>query len=115
MPSAVAAPGPRSSLAGLLIYRPGRDPLDFFSGLARTYGDIVGFRMNGEQMFLVSDPALIRDVLVTHNKNFHKGRGLERAKRVLGEGLLTSEGAADRKSTRLNSSHHRLSRMPSSA
>ena len=101
MPSAAAAPGPRSSLAGLLIYRPGRDPLDFFSGLARTYGDIVGFRMNGEQMFLVSDPALIRDVLVTHNKNFHKGRGLERAKRVLGEGLLTSEGAAHLRQRRL--------------
>ena len=101
MPSTAVAPGPRSSLAGLLIYRPGRDPLDFFSGLARTYGDIVGFRMNGEQMFLVSDPALIRDVLVTHNKNFHKGRGLERAKRVLGEGLLTSEGAAHLRQRRL--------------
>jgi cytochrome P450 len=31
-------------------------------------------------------------VLVTNHRNFHKGRGLERAKMLLGEGLLTSEG-----------------------
>jgi len=30
-------------------------------------------------------------VLVTHGRTFHKGRGLERAKMLLGEGLLTSE------------------------
>ena len=30
-------------------------------------------------------------MLVTHAHVFHKGRGLERAKRLLGEGLLTSE------------------------
>src|SRR5262249_33842260 len=30
-------------------------------------------------------------ILVTHNRNFIKGRGLERAKRLLGHGLLTSE------------------------
>jgi cytochrome P450 len=31
-------------------------------------------------------------VLVTNGRNFHKSRGLERAKRLLGNGLLTSEG-----------------------
>jgi cytochrome P450 len=31
-------------------------------------------------------------VLVTHNRKFMKGEGLQRAKRLLGEGLLTSEG-----------------------
>src|SRR5258708_17530736 len=100
MPAA-AAPGPRPSLVGSLIYRPGRDPLAFFTGLARTYGDIVAFRMGGEQLFLVNDPLLIRDVLVTHNRNFMKGRGLERSKRVLGEGLLTSEGAVHLRQRRL--------------
>ena len=37
-------------------------------------------------------PDDIRDVLVTHSKKFKKSRGLQMAKRVLGEGLLTSEG-----------------------
>jgi cytochrome P450 len=47
--------------------------------------------MGGEHLFIASDPAVIKDVLVTHNQNFHKSRGLERTKRLLGEGLLTSE------------------------
>lgn len=39
--------------------------------------------------------------LRTHDWNFHKGRGLERSKRLLGEGLLTSEGELHRRQRRL--------------
>ena len=84
-------PGPKRSLLDTITYRPARHPLEFFGGLARTYGDLVHLRMGGERMFLVSDPAVIKDVLITHNQLFHKSRGLERTKPVFGEGLLTSE------------------------
>jgi cytochrome P450 len=101
MPAAVA-PGPKLSLIGSLIYRPGGgSPLEFFQGLARTYGDISSYRMAGEQMFLVNEPRLIRDILVTHHRNFTKSRGLDRARRVLGQGLLTSEGAMHLRQRRL--------------
>ena len=40
-------------------------------------------------------------MLVTHQRNFTKSRGLERAKKLLGEGLLTSEGAAHLRQRRL--------------
>jgi len=96
-----APPGPKPSLVGSLIYRPGRDPLAFFTNLARQYGDLVSYRMGGEVIFAVNDPALIRDILVTHNKNFTKSRGLERTKRLLGNGLLTSEGAFHLRQRRL--------------
>jgi cytochrome P450 len=56
--------------------------------------------MAGEQLFLVNEPRLIRDVLVTHNRNFTKSRGLERSKRLLGQGL-TSEGAMHLRQRRL--------------
>src|SRR5207248_3920928 len=68
----------------------------------RSYGDwssdvcssdLMSYRMGSERIVLVSAPHLIKDILVTHSRNFHKGRGLERSKRLLGEGLLTSEGA----------------------
>src|SRR3954471_4110221 len=94
-------PGPKTSLLNTLTYRPGRDPLQFFSHLAREYGDIAYMRMGGEHLFIVSDPADIKDVLVTHNQNFHKSRGLERIKVVLGEGLLTSEDAFHLRQRRL--------------
>jgi cytochrome P450 len=85
----------------MLVYWPGRDPLAFFTNLARTYGDVVYLHMGGEDVFLLSDPRHIRDVLVTHQRSFIKGRGLERAKRLLGTGLLTSEGAAHLRQRRL--------------
>jgi cytochrome P450 len=84
-------PGPKLSPFEQLIYRPGANPLAFFTNLARTYGDVVSYRMAGEQVFFVNNPQHIKDILVTHNRNFIKGRGLERAKRLLGQGLLTSE------------------------
>ncbi len=85
----------------MLIYAPGGDPLAFYTNLARTYGDVVYLRMAGEHLFLLSDPRHIRDVLVTHQRSFVKGRGLERARRLLGNGLLTSEGATHLRQRRL--------------
>ena len=102
MPSVATAPGPKLSFIASLIYRPGGgNPLDFFTTLARTYGDVSSYRMAGEQLFLVNEPRLIRDILVTHNRNFTKSRGLERSKRLLGQGLLTSEGAMHLRQRRL--------------
>lgn len=102
MAVAAEAPGPKLPFIGSLIYRPGGgDPLGFFTGLARTYGDVSSYRMAGEQVFLVNEPRLIRDVLVTHQRNFTKSRGLERSKRLLGQGLLTSEGAVHLRQRRL--------------
>jgi cytochrome P450 len=93
-------PGPAQSPWSALVYRPGRDPLAFFTKLS-TYGDIAHVRLGGEHVYLLNDPALIRDVLVTNQRLFAKGRGLERAKRILGEGLLTSEGAVHVRQRRL--------------
>jgi cytochrome P450 len=95
------APGPKQSPIGALLYRPGRDPLEFFTSLARTYGDVVSYRMGGERMFLVNNAHHIRDILVTHNRSFMKGRGLQRTKRLLGEGLLTSEDPTHLRQRRL--------------
>jgi cytochrome P450 len=69
--------------------------------MARTYGDVAFTRVGGERLYLLSNPRDIRDVLVTHQHLFAKGRGLERAKRLLGQGLLTSEGELHRRQRRL--------------
>src|SRR5262249_28992747 len=57
----------------------------------RTYGDLASYRMVGERIYFVNDPHRIKDIFVTNNRNFVKSRGLERTKRLLGQGLLTSE------------------------
>ena len=106
MPSAGAAststnpPGP-TTFFSRLIYRPGRSPLTFFEHLIATYGPIVHFTSNGERVYVVTEPRHVRDILVTNQKKFKKGRGLERSKVLLGEGLLTSEGEAHLRQRRL--------------
>jgi len=80
---------------------PGRDPLAMLTRFARDYGDMAFFRLGSERCYFVNHPDAIRDVLVTHQRNFTKSRGLERAKKLLGEGLLTAEGATHLRRRRL--------------
>jgi cytochrome P450 len=98
--TAVPPPGPRLPIFGALV-GPGRDPLAMFTSYARDYGDVAFFKLAGERCYLINDPALIKDVLVTHQRNFTKSRGLERAKKLLGNGLLTAEGQTHLRHRRL--------------
>lgn len=67
-----------------------KNPTAFLSQLAKL-GDVTNFRIGKQQAFLVNHPDLVRDLLVTNHAKFMKGRALQRAKTLLGEGLLTSE------------------------
>jgi cytochrome P450 len=53
-------------------------------------------------VFLLLHPDDVRDVLVTHQHRFAKGRGVQWARRFLGNGLLTSEGELHRRQRRLS-------------
>lgn len=77
-----------------------RNPLSFLERLAKL-GDVVGFKLGPQRIYLLNHPDYIRDVLVTNNRNFVKSRGLEVAKKFLGESLLTSEGEFHRRQRRL--------------
>jgi cytochrome P450 len=95
-------PGPKSKnpLFGVLSeFR--KDPPAFLLRSAREYGDLVYLPLAHQNAYLVNRPEWIRDILVTHQSNFLKSRVLQRAKRLLGEGLLTSEGEAHTRQRRL--------------
>src|ERR1700683_4946306 len=68
------------------------DPLGYFTGLMREYGDLVSLRVLNFRILLLNHPDHIEDVLVNHPRKFIKGRVLKANKRVFGSGLLTSEG-----------------------
>jgi len=78
-----------------------KNPPVFLQGLARDHGDLVHYRLGSQDIYLVSNPDWIRDILVTNQTNFTKSRFLERAKALLGEGLLTIEGEFHRRQRRL--------------
>jgi cytochrome P450 len=60
--------------------------------MAREYGDLPYFRLGGQHVYLVNHPDYVREILVTKQATFTKSRVLQRARVLLGEGLLTSEG-----------------------
>ena len=90
--AAILPPGPKSPIPGFNLIKLRLNPIKFLSQIAEEYGDVAYFKLGPQPVFLINNPDLIRDVLITHNKQFMKGEGLQRAKRLLGEGLLTSEG-----------------------
>ena len=50
------------------------------------------FKFGRQHIYLLNNPHYIEDVLIRNYKNFIKSRGLQVSKRLLGEGLVTSEG-----------------------
>ena len=94
-------PGPRARFPGELLWRLSRHRLDFFASVVREHGDVASLRIGPQQIVVLTHPDDIRDVLVTHQKSFIKGRALERAKLLVGEGILTSEGELHRRQRRL--------------
>ncbi len=94
--------GPRSKKPGDQLVPMSRDPLGYMVKLARDYPDISYIRLGNQRTFLLSHPDYVHDVLVANDWNFLKGRGLKRAKKVLGNGLLTSEGNFHRRQRRLS-------------
>lgn len=79
-----------------LLWKLHRDPLNFLTSLHRCHGRFVALRGGPRPVYSLSDPELIREVLIVRGDHFAKGRGLELAKAVIGEGLLTSEGEVHR-------------------
>ncbi|MEK6303417.1 MAG: cytochrome P450 [Acidobacteriota bacterium] len=101
MTSVTRPPSPKGKpfLGHLTMFR--RDPLKFLLDSAIEFGDVVHFKFGPQDIYLLNHPDYVKDVLVTNNRNFVKSRGLEMAKKFLGEGLLTSEGEFHRRQRRL--------------
>jgi cytochrome P450 len=99
--TAAIAPGPPSRLPGGSLLAFSRDPLGFLTQLEREHGEVARFRGGGRDVFLLSHPELIHQVLVAEQRSFCKDRGLEMTKALLGDGLLTSEGELHRRQRRL--------------
>jgi cytochrome P450 len=92
MPTAHLPPGPKGHLLFGNLWEINRDPLDFFSRCAREYGDVVRFFFGVKPAYLLNHPDLVEQVLVTQYHNFVKSSAYRRGLRILGNGLLTSEG-----------------------
>jgi cytochrome P450 len=86
-------PGPSSSiLPSKLLNQFMRDPISTLMNIAYQYGEISHFKFGRRHIYLVNNPEQIENILIRDHKNFIKSRGLQVSRRLLGEGLVTSEG-----------------------
>jgi cytochrome P450 len=85
-------PGPHSILPHKLLRQFIHNPIKTLMDIAYTYGDIAHFKFGRQHVYLINNPNYIEDILIRNYKNFIKSRGLQVSKRLLGEGLVTSEG-----------------------
>src|ERR1700743_1055285 len=74
---------------------------ELLRSVVRGRPDAVGVRFRGRHLLLVVDPALVPGLLVEHAADTGKGPGMARTRHLLGDGLLTSEGADHRRARRL--------------
>ncbi|HKR73192.1 MAG TPA: cytochrome P450 [Candidatus Nitrosocosmicus sp.] len=88
----VYPPGPSSKVPGKMLRQFLRDPLKTFFDIATEYGDISHFRLGKKDSYLINNPDYIEKILIYDHRIFKKGQRLQTAKRMLGEGLVTSEG-----------------------
>jgi cytochrome P450 len=95
-------PGPKGLPVLGVALQLRRDPLSLLTQVAREYGDISHIPLLLQSRILINHPDLIEDVLVRQPQKFDKGPGIKgAATRLLGEGLLTSEGELWRRQRRL--------------
>lgn len=69
-----------------------KDPIGFFENMARENKGIQSFRFGYLPMISLTAPDLVKHVLQTNNKNYHKGIEYRQLMPLLGKGLLTNEG-----------------------
>ncbi len=94
-------PSPKRSIFGGHFFEFRRNALTFLLKNAHELGDVFQFQIGPQRAYFLNHPDYIKDVLMTYQSSFVKGRALQRSKRLLGEGLLTSEGEFHRRQRRL--------------
>jgi len=71
-----------------------------FARFAAQHPDVVEIRMPGQKLWLVSNAAWAREVMVDNGRSVTKGVGMRLLRIALGEGILTTDDAALHKRNR---------------
>jgi enediyne biosynthesis protein E7 len=93
-------PGPPLRAVPGLLRKLWGDRLALLADAAAEYGDVVRFSMGPKTIYFFNHPDHAKHVLADNAANYHKGMGLTQARRILGDGMLTSEGEIWRKQRR---------------
>ncbi|MFI9824359.1 cytochrome P450 [Streptomyces sp. NPDC052013] len=104
-----AAPG-ALPLIGHAI-RLSRRPLQFLSELP-VYGDLVEIRLGPRRAYMACHPEVVRQLLLTPRTFDKGGPAIEQGRRLVGDGLITSEWASHRRQRRMIQPAFHPARIP---
>jgi enediyne biosynthesis protein E7 len=83
------APGPKKAIP----IDVDMETLDVLQDMQINYGNMVSINSpNGRHALFVNDPDEVRRILVRRHTRYDKGRGFERVKMLLGNGIIVSDG-----------------------
>ena len=70
-----------------------KNPMEAITAIARQYGGIARVPIRGKYLYVVSDPAMVKEMLVEHRQKYMKNVRYVHIQALLGQGLLLSEAA----------------------
>jgi cytochrome P450 len=85
-------PGPRERFLTGSLFEFKRNPLALLERYAREYGDLARFRILTRQVYLVSHPSYVEQILGIQQHSFVKRSSPHDVGGVFGNGMLTSNG-----------------------
>ncbi|MEY2546328.1 MAG: hypothetical protein QOG48_1445 [Verrucomicrobiota bacterium] len=74
-----------------------RDPLGFYSRLAREAGDFAHYILSDRLVYFVNDPRIVREILLVREADFAKWAFNDSFRVIFGTGLIGSHGETHRK------------------
>jgi cytochrome P450 len=70
-----------------------RNPMEAVTEVARRYGGMARIPIRGNQLYLCSDPEMLKELLITHRAKYMKNIRYRHIQALVGQGLLLSEAA----------------------
>jgi cytochrome P450 len=68
------------------------NPLKAFEEYSQQLGSIYRYPIGSKEAYVITDPEIVKHILITHTKNYRKAQATQILGEVIGNGLLTSEG-----------------------
>lgn len=90
--TSVLPPGPKGHWLLGSLKEKWHTPAEFFESNRELYGDIASFKLGPVRIFQLNAPLLIGEHFHSKSETCIRGRGFEKLRPVLGEGLFTAEG-----------------------
>ena len=94
-------PGPEGMPFAGNLFQFRADPLNFVTSAARSYGEAATLHMGAQPLILFSRPEHVRYFLTEQPRNFTNREFARNLTRLLGDGLLTTDGDFHRQQRRL--------------